>query len=178
MRRQYYEEEKRREEQEILRKIRFADRNNVEELILPILSNDLVHQFHNQAGEQLANTFRPVPNCFASGEEYLNVWMPLFLYETYNQLISQKNTSKDEIGSKINKNRQYNFTCKIVQESKDINYVYLNLFDNERPTGQEDQKGVRKWKETLDKIRDYDLLLISMNPIDTAQNWCNADLFQ
>lgn len=37
---------------------------------------------------------------------------------------------------------------------------------------------MRKWKESLDKIRDYDLLLISLSPIDTNQNWCNVELFQ
>lgn len=67
-----------------MRKIRFEDRNNVEELIVPILSNDLVNQFYNLEGEQLAKSFQPVPNNFTGGEDYLNVWMPLFLYETYN----------------------------------------------------------------------------------------------
>ena len=34
-----------------------------------------------------------IPKSFNNHEEYMNAWMPLFLFETYNQLISQKGAS-------------------------------------------------------------------------------------
>jgi hypothetical protein len=34
--------------------------------------------------------FEPVPPAFESFEQYRDTWIPLFLYETYNQLINQR----------------------------------------------------------------------------------------
>ena len=80
----------RREYEQKLRRMRFEDRNNVEELISPILSLDLVEQFHGKSPDDLAQELPTVPNMFNSVEEYLEIWIPLFLYETYNQLIQKK----------------------------------------------------------------------------------------
>jgi len=51
---------------------------------------DLVEQFHGKTPDDLALELPTVPDVFNSVEEYLDVWIPLFLYETYNQLIQRK----------------------------------------------------------------------------------------
>jgi len=71
----------------------------------------------------------------------------------------------------------YNFRCSLKKESKDINYVYLQLFDIEYPSGLKDAKGVSFWRQSLDKMREFDLVLISNEEIDVERNsgWCNSD---
>lgn len=61
----------RREQQQKLRRMRFEDRNNVEELVSPILSLDLIEQFHGKSPDELAQDLPIVPNVFNTVEEYL-----------------------------------------------------------------------------------------------------------
>ena len=80
------EEQMRREQEQREKTIRFHSRNRVDELIQPILSLELIKQFYEDdpQGKQL----EIVPTSFESHTEYMNSWMPLFLFETYNQMIS------------------------------------------------------------------------------------------
>lgn len=91
-RKAFYEEELRREKEEQDRRIRWHDRKNVEELIGPILSLELVNSFYGQPPDELM--LPKIPKSFTSHQEYMQSWMPLFLYETYNQIISSRGASK------------------------------------------------------------------------------------
>jgi hypothetical protein len=91
-RKAFYEEEMRREREEQERRFRFQDRKNVEELIGPILSLELVNSFYGQPPDELM--LPKIPRSFKSHQEYMQSWMPLFLYETYNQIISSRGASK------------------------------------------------------------------------------------
>ena len=65
----YYEEQRQKRRQEIERSLRFESRNNVEELLQPILSLDLVASFHEKSLDEL--TLPTVPNSFRDPVEYL-----------------------------------------------------------------------------------------------------------
>ena len=62
--------------------MRFHARNQVNELILPILSLELVKQFYEDDphGKELGT----IPESFDNHPDYMDSWMPLFLFETYN----------------------------------------------------------------------------------------------
>lgn len=80
--RMFLEEQARLEREEKERKLRYADRNNVEELIGPILSLDIVKEFYDKSLNDL--NLPEVPTVFPSHTSYMQAWMPLFLFETYN----------------------------------------------------------------------------------------------
>jgi hypothetical protein len=63
----------------------------VDELIQPILSLDLVTSFHNSE----TVTLPQAPLKYASAEQYLECWIPLFLFETYSQMISSKSLGSE-----------------------------------------------------------------------------------
>ena len=68
----------------------------MEELLQPILSLDLVESFHGKTQGELQ--LPQVPTVFADAQQYLQTWIPLFLYETYCQLISSKtNNVSDQL---------------------------------------------------------------------------------
>ena len=67
---------------------RFHDRKKVDELIKPILSLDLVEEFYDKDTELLAEQLPKVSIIFENHLQYMTSWIPLFLFETYNQLIS------------------------------------------------------------------------------------------
>jgi hypothetical protein len=67
------------EREEIERRFRYNTRKTVDELIQPILSLDII-ELHAEENLQ----FESVPNQFDSFEHYQSIWIPLFLFETYN----------------------------------------------------------------------------------------------
>lgn len=73
--------------------IRFHDRKKVDELIKPILSLDLVEEFYEKDPDLLAEQLPKVQTTFENHMQYMTSWIPLFLYETYNQLISQRSST-------------------------------------------------------------------------------------
>ena len=77
--------------------IRYHDRKKVDELIKPILSLDLVQEFYEKDRKLLDDQLPKVPDSFEDHHQYMSAWIPLFLYETYNQLISQRSGSIHDI---------------------------------------------------------------------------------
>ena len=75
-----------------MRQVRFLGRRGVDELIRPILNLDIVEQFSTEENK----TFDPVPLEFESFQQYRDIWIPLFLYETYSQLISSRTDADKE----------------------------------------------------------------------------------
>lgn len=65
------------------------------------------------------------------------------------------------------KDRSFNFGCKLKRDAQDINYIYLNLYDFNQPSGQKDQRGITKFPQSLDLLREFDLVLISEKEIDS-----------
>lgn len=53
----------------------------------------------------------------------------------------------------------------------------MQLFDFSSPSGDKDQRGISRWSKSLDLLREFDLILISNEKIDTEANnfWCNSD---
>ena len=112
-------------------------------------------------------------------------WMPLFLFETYNQLISQKGASLRDrelaelIGNFDRYNREFHFEAVIEKEKTDIDYVYLKLREANNINGIEDVKGHPTFP-MLQKMRENDLILLSEQPLEGASNKpvkkiCNAE---
>ena len=136
--------EKIRKEQEAKAKlIRFHERNNVDELIKPILSLELVKEFCNEE-EQPGKNLPAVPTSFENHVQYMDHWIPLFLYETYNQMISQKSVSQHDrevaelLGARDKMNREFSFKAIIEKTKTDYDYVHLKLFEAENIHGIED----------------------------------------
>ena len=63
----------------------------MDELVRPILNLDLIEMFAQDARPE----FDQVPLQFESFDQYRNTWIPLFLFETYSQLIN-KRTENDK----------------------------------------------------------------------------------
>ena len=114
---------------------------------------------------------------FEDASQYLQTWIPLFLYETYCQLISSKTNVSDQLQEVAGgpKNRVQNFLCTLKRNSTDANYTYLELYDKEHPLGQKDNRGVTKFTQSLDQLREFDLLLISQSEIDTRKQQFDSD---
>ena len=69
-----------------MRKIRYQNRKEVDELILPILNLDLVSKKSEDQKEKLI--FPTLPLKFTDAIQYHQHWLQLFLYEMYNQMIN------------------------------------------------------------------------------------------
>mgnify|MGYP000949055843 CR=1 FL=1 len=89
------QQKKQREFDEMMKAIRFKNRLNVDELIQPILNLEIIDMYLPQgdAKEIDQNMFPVLPKTFNNSMEYFDMWLKLFLYETYNQLINQRNES-------------------------------------------------------------------------------------
>ena len=75
-----------------MKQIRYTNRNNVDELIQPLLNLDILNFYATEEGVDIdQNMFPRLPMIFDSEISYFNDWHLLFLYETYNQLINKKN---------------------------------------------------------------------------------------
>lgn len=149
-RRRFFEEEMRREKEEKDRKFRYSDRNNVEELIGPILSLYIVKEYYNKPLDSLQ--MESVQDHFDSHSDYMNAWMPLFLYETYNQIISSRGASSldrelsELLGRKsIRNDDEKNFMCQLKKDRSDGNYVYLKVFEDKNIQGKPDRFGNYTW---------------------------------
>ena len=66
-----------------MKKIRFHQRKNVEELIQPIISLELVEMFYKKKPQ-----FENLPLKFISHQQYRDIWIPLFLYEVFSSMIN------------------------------------------------------------------------------------------
>ena len=80
----YMEDEQRKERLALEKQVRRRDRQNADELIVPILSLDIVDHYFGKSPSELAETLPKVPDTFPDSMSYLESWIPLFLYETYN----------------------------------------------------------------------------------------------
>lgn len=78
------EDEQRKERLALEKQVRKRDRHNADELIVPILSLDIVAHYFGKSPSELAETLPRVPDTFPDSMSYLESWIPLFLYETYN----------------------------------------------------------------------------------------------
>jgi hypothetical protein len=78
------EDEQRKERLALEKQVRKRDRHNADELIVPILSLDIVAHYFGKSPSELTETLPRVPDTFPDSMSYLESWIPLFLYETYN----------------------------------------------------------------------------------------------
>jgi len=78
------EDEQRKERLALEKQVRKSDRHNADELIVPILSLDIVAHYFGKSPSELAETLPKIPDNFPDSVSYLETWIPLFLYETYN----------------------------------------------------------------------------------------------
>ena len=109
-----------------------------------------------------------VPDSFEDHHQYMSAWIPLFLYETYNQLISQRSGSIHDInlvellghGSEKIRDKQISFKAQLQRDKTDPDYVHLKVFDHDNPKGSEDRNGHVYFK-SLDRLREFDILLFS-----------------
>ena len=112
-------------------------------------------------------------------------WMPLFLFETYNQMISQKGASLHDkelaelLGSSERLNRQFNFPVIIEKNKVDFDYVHLRLFEADNINGIDDPRGFATFP-SLQKLKENDLVLITEEPLEGAdknsvKKICNAE---
>lgn len=111
---------------------------------------DLVSSFYNKKHDELC--LPTVPVNFRNHQEYMEAWMPLFLYETYNQIISSRGASSmDRELSELLGTRQLrndddkNFMCQIKKTHCDCNYVYLRIYEDKNICGTLDKYGNYIW---------------------------------
>jgi hypothetical protein len=76
------------------------------------------------------------------------------------------------------KERSFSFSCRIQKETQDVNYIYLHLFDHGNRFGTKDHRGFTKFKDSLDNLREFDLILISEQPIPGRFVWDSEFLFK
>ena len=111
--------------------------------------------------------------------------MPLFLFETYNQMISQKSASLHEreiaelLGRSDKVNREFNFRVLIEKTKIDFDYVHLRLFEAENLNGIDNGKGYAEFP-MLQKLREHDLVLLTEEPLEGAntkpvKKICNSE---
>lgn len=124
-----------------MRQIRFNGRRCVDELIRPILNLDIVEQFSTEENKN----FDPVPLQFESFSQYRDIWIPLFLYETYSQLISSRTDADKELllleakGLKVkpdDKSKKH-FEGYIQRNSFESHFIELKLFQSTK--GEQDK---------------------------------------
>lgn len=112
--------------------------------------------------------FESVPNKFESFTQYRDIWISLFLYETYNQMINQRTMAdKDREllqaqGIQVKENNKQYFEGGIQMSHKDGKYIYLNLFEQEWPSAD---KFGNYTLRTIDSLKEFDLLIISEQPL-------------
>ena len=53
----------------------------------------------------------------------------------------------------------------------------MNLFDHEKHCGTKDHRGITKFTDSLDNLREFDLLLISVEPFTGKFVWDSEFLF-
>jgi hypothetical protein len=86
-------QEQQKEFEEKMRLVRFKNRWNVDELIQPILNLEIIDMYMDEEACRSDEMFPILPKQFESNAQYFDKWHKLFLYETYNQLINQRNES-------------------------------------------------------------------------------------
>lgn len=85
-----------------MKKIRFHNRKNADDLIKPILNLEIVQMF---SSDDIPDMF-PIPLTFEDFEQYRNTWIPLFLYETYSQMINYKGDKDKDKNPAVDANGQ------------------------------------------------------------------------
>lgn len=96
----------------------------------------------------------------------MDSWMPLFLFETYNQMISQKGATLHDrelaelLGHSERLNREFHFQAIIEKNKVEIDYVHLRLFEATNINGIEDRRGFMTFP-MLQKMRENDLVLLT-----------------
>ena len=81
--------------------------------------------------------FPVIPLQFEHSQQYFDIWVQLFIYETYNQLINKRNESeKDRELSKMygmkmkNDHSSKSFKGLIQRNKQDLSFIYLKLFES------------------------------------------------
>ena len=75
-------------------------------------------------------------------------------------------------GSK--KDRAFNFRATLQKESEDVNYIYLKIFDGDCPLGRKDNRGITKFSQSIDQLREFDLVLISETEITNRHQFMDS----
>ncbi|CDW72124.1 splicing endonuclease positive effector [Stylonychia lemnae] len=157
-----YQEEREAE----MKQIRWHNRKTADELIKPILNLDLIQRFSNEQKPQ----FEQVPLQFESFQHYRDTWIPLFLYETYNQMINQR-TDRDKekqqaqalgLEYKQTYTKKNYFQGYVQRGNSDQNYIYLHLYES--ASNVQDKNGNYDLR-LLDSLKEFDLLYISEEPL-------------
>jgi predicted DNA binding CopG/RHH family protein len=101
----------------------------------------------------------------------------LFLYETYNQLINQRNESdKDkeiakQYGLKLkNSSQNKNFKGLLQRFKSDSNFIFLKLSENDNNDGKTSSEVTGNFSTPyphLDSLKEFDLLLLSNQELET-----------
>eukprot|EP00347_Sterkiella_histriomuscorum_P002715 403367086 len=157
-----YEAEKEAE----MKRIRYHNRKSAEELIKPILNLELVKMFSSEDRPPLTE----IPLQFENFQHYRDIWIPLFLYETYSQMINQRgdrDKEKQQIEAlgleyKSNFSKKSHFEGYIQKSNQDHNYIYLKLYESTNSVA--DKNGFFNLK-TIDSLKEFDLLFISQEPL-------------
>ena len=111
--------------------------------------------------------------------------MPLFLFETYNQIISQKGASLQDrelaelLGHRERIDREFSFPVIIEKSKVEYDYVHLKLFEADNINGIDDPRGFAQFP-MLYKLRENDLILLSEEPLTgfgkkPVKKICNAE---
>ena len=156
--------------------MRFSNRKNVDELLQPILSLDIIDKFKGvdimKANDEL---FPELPERFSSPIEYADLWTRLNLYETFNQLINQRNESEKDAelsrlyNFKVRNTKKPNFLGSVSRRKpSDDKNVYLNLnYVEEKKTADKanmvdvNQRGFKDGADILYSLKEFDLILLS-----------------
>lgn len=100
------------------------------------------------------------------------MWLKLFQYETYNQMINKRNESdKDRelallYGMKIkNDNTLKNFHGLVQKWKSDQGFVFLKLLEEDNTKSKADD--VKSAYKHLDSFKEFDLVILSVKPLDT-----------
>lgn len=161
-----------------MRLIRFKNRWNVDELIQPILNLKIIDWYFDEEGaEPDPNIFPLLPERFESFMEYFDLWLKLFQYETYNQMINQRNESdKDKEIAKMlglrlkNDNQSKNFKGLLQKFKSDERFCYLKLSENDNNNGKSSSEVTGVYNSPyphLDCLKEFDLLLVTTEELET-----------
>ena len=116
----------------IRRTQRLNNSHNVDDLLHPIISLNLVSEFHAESKSSLRKNLPKIPDVFESHEQYRDIWTQLFLYETYNQLLSAKSQSDTDLIQIVGDRKEKRFSdkCqmfKVLLESHDGDPTFAHL---------------------------------------------------